>query len=196
MKRAKMQALTHCFIKRTVSLNSKCVLKYCSWTPKPAKFRNELKKAKTQKRHIISLNSEACACIVKNGALNDLMKMVRVLFITQAQLSSDQNDALYSMTIFILFSFLIFSQLLWQNVFKALQCSIRILFNELHLPTNHKTIKTEHTQYKQTHYVELSEKIPSVLPSLELTFSPFRTSLPPLWVSAFTGKLCLTSHAL
>ena len=157
MKRAKTQA--QC----TVSLNSKHMLKYCSWTPKPATFTNELKRAKTQKRYTVSLNSKACPCTVKNGALNNLMKMVRVLFIVQAQLSSNQNGALFTTAIFILFSFLLSSQLLWQNAFKVLQCSVRILFNELHLPTNHKTIKIEYTWYKKTYYAELSEKIPFVL---------------------------------
>jgi len=118
MKRAETQA--QC----TVSLNSKHVLKYCSWTPKPATFMNELKRAETQKRHTVSLNSKACACTVKNGALNNLMKMVHVLFIAQAQLSFDQNGALFTTAIFILFSFLLSFQLPWQNAFKALQCSV------------------------------------------------------------------------
>ena len=71
------------------------------------------------------------------------MKTVRVLFIAQAQLgeSSYQNSVQLLTAIFILFSFLFFSQLPWQNAFKALQCSVQIVFNELHLPTNHKTIK-------------------------------------------------------
>ena len=78
MKRVETQA------QRTVSLNSKRMLKYYSWTPKPATFRNELKRAETQKRCTVSLNSKACACTVKNGALNDLMKTECVLFIAQA----------------------------------------------------------------------------------------------------------------
>ena len=116
-------------------------------------------------------------------------------FIAQAQSHFIQNGTLFFTTaISAFFSFLLYSQLPWQNAFKTLQCSIRILFNALHLPTNHKTIKTPHTPYKQSHYAE--EKIPSVLHQYQLTFSPLGTSLPPLWVSAFTGKLCLTSHAL
>ena len=82
------------------------MLKYYSWTPKPAKFKNELKRAETQKRRTVSLNSKACVCTVKNDALNDLMKTMHVLFIAQAQLSSDQNGALCSTAIFIIFSFL------------------------------------------------------------------------------------------
>ena len=72
------------------------------------------------------------------------MKTMHVLFIAQAQLRepSDQNGAQLSTAIFILFNFLLFSQLPWQNAFKALQCSVQIVFNELHLPTNHKTIKS------------------------------------------------------
>ena len=96
---------------------------------------------------------------------SNLMKTMDVLFIAQAQLgeSSDQNGAQLLTALFILFSWDLFSQLPWQNAFKSLQWEVRIVFNELHLPTNHKTIKIDHTQYKQTHYVELSEKIPSVL---------------------------------
>ena len=83
------------------------------------------------------------------------------------------------------------------DVFNVLhQCSVLFRINELHLPTSQKPIKTDKTPTLQTHYAKETHPIPSVLPSLELTFSPLGTSLPPLWVSAFMGKLCLTSHTL
>jgi len=92
-------------------------------------------------------------------------KQYAALFIAQALVGEfwDQNGAQLSTAFFILFFWDLFSQLPWQNAFKALQWEVRIIFNELHLPTNHKTIKTEHKRYKQTYYAELSEKIPSVL---------------------------------
>ena len=179
------------------------MLKYCSWTPKPAK-QEWIEKSwnnPIETHRFINLQGYCVYCswhVLWTMVRSTLMKMMRVLLIAQAQLgeSSDQNGVQLSTTIFILFSFLIFSQLPWQNAFKALQCSVWIIFNELHLPTNHKTIKTEHIRYKQIHYAELFEKIPSVFPSLELTFSLLGTSLSSLWVSAFIGKLCITSHAL
>ena len=95
------------------------------------------------------------------------------------------------------------SQLPWFNAFNASCCSVRIIFNALHLPTNHKTIKTEKERNSETHYAFLSEPLPFVLPSLERTSSPLWTPLPPLWtpllplwVSAFIGKSQITSHAL
>ena len=94
----------------------------------------------------------------------------------------------------LLFFFL--SQLPWFNAFNAGWCSIQIVFNALHLPTNHKTIKTEKERNSETHYAFLSDPFPSVLPSLERTSSPLWTPLSPLWVSTFTENSQITSHAL
>ena len=77
------------------------------------------------------------------------------------------------------------------NAFNAGWCSVRIVFNALHLPTNHKTIKTEKERNSETHYAFLS-----AVDLLQRTSSPLWTPLPPLWVSAFTGKTQITSHAL
>ena len=33
----------------------------------------------------------------------------------------------------------------WRNAFNPLQCSVRFLFTVVHLPTNQKDIKTEHS---------------------------------------------------
>ena len=70
MKRAEMQA--QC----TVSLNSKRVLEHFSWTPKLAKFRNELKRAETQKRRTVSLNSY-CVCVYCSWRVRVLWKTMR-----------------------------------------------------------------------------------------------------------------------
>ena len=107
--------------------------------------------------------------------------------------SQTQNTALRPVAIFILQEFLLLTTV--ADVFNVLhQCSVLFRINELHLPTNQKPIKTYETPTLQTRYTEQTHPIPSILPSLELTFSPLVTLLSPLWVSAFTGKLCLTSH--
>ena len=90
------------------------------------------------------------------------------------------------------------------NAFNAGWCSVRIVFNALHLPTNHKTIKTEKERNSETHYAFLSAvDLLSTVDFLQRTSSPLWTPLsllwtplPPLWVSAFTGKTQITSHAL
>ena len=48
------------------------------------------------------------------------------------------------------------SQLPWFNAFNAGWCFVRIVFNALHLPMNHKTIKTEKERNSETHYAFLS----------------------------------------
>ena len=87
-------------------------------------------------------------------------------------------------------SFLFFSLSTFNNAFNAGCCSIQLVFNAFHLPTKHKTIKTEKERNSETH-----KTLPPVLPSLEWISSPLWTPLPPLWtplpplwVSTFTGK--------
>ena len=78
----------------------------------------------------------------------------------------------------------------WQNAFNPLQCSVQSLFNVFHLPSNHKAIKTLHTNFcLQPQYAEPKEKLTSVQQTLKLTFSLLGSSLPPLWNNSFTGKL-------
>ena len=84
------------------------------------------------------------------------------------------------------------------NAFNAGWCSVRIVFNALHLPTNHKTIKTEKERNSETHYAFLSavDLLQRTSSPLWTPLPPLWTPLPPLWVSAFTGKTQITSHAL
>ena len=83
------------------------------------------------------------------------------------------------------------------NAFNASWCFVWIVFNAMHLPTNHKTIKTEKERNLETHYAFLSTvDLLFAVDLLERTSSPLWTPLPPLWVFAFTGKTQITSHAL
>ena len=157
---------THRFIPRAETINAQASCAYCSWL---------------------------WECAEENGALNSYWKPY-VCCSSHKKLgeSNHQNGAQFNPNSYFhslhLSAFSLNYQ--WQNAFNPLQCSVRILFNVFHLPTNHKAIKTEHTSWwKQTQYVEPKEKIPSVQQMLELTFSLLRSSLLPLWVSAFTSKL-------
>ena len=135
-----------------------------------------------QKRRTVSLNYKVCACTVKNSELNDLDEnsACTIHCISTAIIWSKRCALLNGY-----FHSLQLSSFLSTTVAECLQCSVWILFNELHLPTNHKTVKTEHTQYKQTHYAELSEKDP-------LCSSFARAHLLSAWdIVAATVGLCI-----
>ena len=160
-------------IGRIVSLNSKRVCSYCSWT-------------QASKIHCISIAiwSKRCALF------NNLIKMV--IHCTSTTIWS-KRCALFNGYFRIFFSFLLFSQLPWQNVCKAmLRPNPLQWIAPTHQPQNHQN--KAHTVIANPLHGTCSPD-PLCSSFAQAHFSPLGTPLPPLWVFAFTDKLCLTSHA-
>ena len=120
------------------------------------RVENKVLHSHSDTQHFIKLNLWACASC----------SSLRVLFILTCPVwtkrhscsEAHQNGALPLNGYFheaesVLCFFL--SQLPWFNAFNAGWCFVRIVFNALHLPMNHKTIKTEKERNSENHYAFL-----------------------------------------
>ena len=137
------------------------------------------------------------ACIVNNGVLNSDKNDACAVNCTStawriiwSKRCAALNDYFHSLQL---------SYFLSTTMTECLQSSSMLRPNRLqwvaptHQPQNHQN---------RAHTVQANPlrgtlwKDSLCFPSLELTFSLLGTSLSSLWVSAFIGKLCITSHAL